>query len=130
MPMTTTRPAIMESFAEFFKGYVTCALWSSMDDNDIPLDRDYCTGDIDGETEARMMADCAKFMAENLKALTLAVRDDPAYRWDNAGHDFWLSRNGHGAGFFDRDMGDRLQAAARKFGEYNLHVAGGVVSGD
>lgn len=37
-----------------------------------------------------------------------------------AGHDFALSRNGHGAGFFDRGLGDkgtRLQDAARVYGE-------------
>lgn len=41
------------------------------------------------------------------------------------GHDFWLSRNGHGAGFFDRGLGglgDRLQKAARVYGTCDTYV--------
>jgi hypothetical protein len=43
---------------------------------------------------------------------------------DQAGHDFWLSRNGHGTGFWDRDSSyysdhvrDWLQRKAAQFGE-------------
>ena len=41
------------------------------------------------------------------------------------GHDFWLTRNRHGAGFWDRglgDVGDRLTKAAHAFGESDLYV--------
>jgi hypothetical protein len=48
---------------------------------------------------------------------------------EQAGHDFWLSRNGHGTGFFDRSeiCGDdrvrnALQMAAESVGECNLYV--------
>ena len=40
-------------------------------------------------------------------------------------HDFWLTRNGHGTGFWDGDYpetGDRLTELAKKFGECNLYV--------
>jgi len=51
-----------------------------------------------------------------------------------AGHDFWLSRNGHGTGFWDRDSSyyadhvrDWLQRKSEQFGEsdvlYNEFVA-------
>ena len=43
---------------------------------------------------------------------------------EQAGHDFWLSRNGHGTGFWDRDSSyysdhvrDWLQRKAEQFGE-------------
>ncbi len=39
----------------------------------------------------------------------------------SAGHDFYLSRNGHGAGFFDRGF-DKLQEMARAYGEVNHEV--------
>jgi hypothetical protein len=43
-----------------------------------------------------------------------------------AGHDFWLTRNGHGAGFWDgdlsEDVGNALTEAAKKFGECHLYV--------
>ena len=50
------------------------------------------------------------------------------------GHDFWLTRNGHGAGFWDRsdclpeDAGERLTDAAEKYGEVDLTVDDGVIS--
>lgn len=43
----------------------------------------------------------------------------------SAGHDFYLSRNGHGAGFFDRGnepVFDTLQEAARAYGSTNEDV--------
>jgi len=39
------------------------------------------------------------------------------------GHDFWLTRNGHGTGFWDRDLGDvgeKLSKIATSMGEKNL----------
>jgi hypothetical protein len=39
------------------------------------------------------------------------------------GHDFWLSRNHHGAGFFDRGLGkigDTLQEFSHTFKELNV----------
>lgn len=41
--------------------------------------------------------------------------------YSQLGHDIWLTRNGHGAGFFDRgydsDIEERLMNAAQKLGE-------------
>lgn len=42
---------------------------------------------------------------------------------EQLGHDFWLSRNGHGAGFFDHKLGgveQQLQDIARKFPERHV----------
>lgn len=42
-------------------------------------------------------------------------------------HDFWLTRNGHGAGFWDRteldadELGDRLTVLAKEFGAVDLY---------
>ncbi len=68
-----------------------------------------------------MAADCAKFISENDTLL-----HDGGKEPDQAGHDFWLTRNGHGAGFWDGDwpeeIGKKLTAAAKKFGETDLYV--------
>jgi hypothetical protein len=64
-----------------------------------------------------MEADCARFLGENVQ--------DIEGREEQAGHDFWLTRCGHGAGFFDGDWpeaGDHLTDACKKFREVNLHV--------
>jgi phage-related protein len=43
-----------------------------------------------------------------------------------AGHDLWLTRNGHGAGFWDGgwpdEAGERLADAARELGESSVYV--------
>lgn len=42
-----------------------------------------------------------------------------------AGIDFWLTRNGHGAGFWDRGLGDvgtRLTCAAHNYGSVDLYA--------
>ena len=60
-------------------------------------------------------ADCERFQAENETLLEQAGDDS------QNGHDFWLTRNRHGAGFWDRgypdEIGDALKEASQKFGE-------------
>lgn len=122
---------------EFTAGYITCALWASSDNADDsggqPLDANYSEADIAPETLARMVADCAEFQADNAGTLATAygfaasARRTTAgmYKPANAGHDFWLTRNGHGAGFWDRDFGaagDALAAAAKSYGTADLEV--------
>ena len=43
--------------------------------------------------------------------------------WEQFIHDYWLTRNRHGAGFWDRglgDLGDRLTELAHNDGEYHV----------
>jgi hypothetical protein len=105
---------------EAFDAYVECALWSSLTDDDTPMDKDHDPDDIDADSLADMRGDVDAFMDDNAA--------DLVGHWDagQAGHDFWLTRNGHGAGFWDRGKGargDRLSAAARVYGTSNLYVA-------
>src|SRR5208337_2249077 len=94
-----------------FDAYVEAALWSSTDDNDTPLDREHVPADIDRETFEKMRADCARFAEENADLLA-SENTSTRYGVDaQAGHDFWLTRNGHGAGFWD---GDWTEPAATK----------------
>ncbi len=103
----------------FTLAYLECALWSSTGENGLPLDRDYGIHDVSAEAIARAMADCAKFQGEN--ASEIAGGDT-----DRAGHDFWLTRNGHGAGFWDGDWedadGKKLTDASHAFGEVDLYA--------
>jgi len=104
----------------FLRGYIACALWASIGDDGRPLDRDYTAGDIAADAHASMAADCAAFEATYGADLTGL---DPK----QCGLDFWLTRNRHGAGFWDRGLGergDRLTAGAHAFGESLLYVAG------
>lgn len=79
-------------------------------------DLGFSVEDIDADTLAKMVADCARFQAEN----DLSEGTDK-----RAGHDFWLTRNGHGAGFWDGDWpetGDTLTEACKAYGEVYLYV--------
>lgn len=98
----------------FTKSYIETALWSSTDDNDAPLDSKYGPGDISAALLATIKADCEEFQAANAGLL------EPE-NLDQLGHDFWLTRNHHGAGFWDGDYekekGRKLTEASHAYGE-------------
>jgi hypothetical protein len=107
-------------------------LWSSTDDDGEPLD--------DGEHEAsqqlidRISADWSSFrsQAEAMgfdpeRDLAIALHhDNDGDHWNAAAHDFILTRNGHGCGFWDGrwndPWGDKLTKLAEQFGEIDAYV--------
>lgn len=113
----------------FVDSYIRTALWSSNDESDDsgggePLDRNYSESDLTKEALKKMTADADRFYREN--------REDLASGTDSlGGHDFWLTRNGHGAGFWDGDwpepQASRLTAASKRFGESSLYVSRGKI---
>lgn len=111
----------MTTLDEFTTAYIACALWSSTDnsrdDGGDPLDQNYGPEDIAPSTLRVMQTDCREFH-ENYQHLF----DDDA----QAGHDFWLTRNGHGAGFWDGDWPEPaatvLTNGSKWFGEFDLTV--------
>lgn len=108
----------------FFEAYIVAALWSSTGDDGEPLDTNYDRSDISSETLARMREDCKQFIKQNKNDLHLAT-DKVGYSYSSAGHDFWLNRNGHGVGYWDRgleDFGQRLDQAATTAGPVDLYV--------
>lgn len=100
----------------FTRAYLECALWSSTDD-ETPLDRDHDITDIADEAVAKAIADCAAFRDK---------AGDMLAEWDagKAGFNFWLTRNGHGAGFWDCSTinGDALTAVAETFSETDAYI--------
>ena len=116
----------------FLSGYVECALWSSCGPEEEPhacesLDDLFGADDIAPECLASMREDCADFIASNAADLALYAEKRGNEQWgasELAGHDFWLTRNGHGAGFWDRGLGalgDRLSTAAKVYGSFDLY---------
>ena len=137
--MTRRHTVARGHYDDFVHGYVTAMLWSSTDNSDESsgvehLDANYGVEDIARESMKKIKRDCAKFMKANKNALNRYVSmiqstsNDPG-DWEMAGHDFWLTRNGHGTGFWDRDYlkplpglashdpGEELTKASKKFGE-------------
>lgn len=79
--------------------YLICALWSSYDDEGEPLDSRFDLSDISNEAKSKAREDVAAFLE-----LLAQEGIDWTENWnaEQMGHDFWLTRNGHGAGFWDR----------------------------
>jgi hypothetical protein len=103
----------------FLAAYIECALWSSNhQDTEIPLDATHGPNSLTRELKMKMAADCEKFLAEAAPYIGESEAEQ-------AGHDFWLTRNGHGAGFWDGDWdtrGDALTEICKKFDEVDLIV--------
>lgn len=133
----------MIDLAYMLQGYIECAVWSSSDvppdgspdDDPEPLeDQGYTTDDIDPGTLARMRADVATFIADAFPFLVRLAHWDsshtpyPSGPWtfdEQVGHDLWLTRNRHGAGFWDRGLGllgDVLTEIAQQMGEADLMI--------
>lgn len=107
----------------FVRQYLETALWAEADDDGQPLDAKYGVEDFAPEAVLKAEQDCDLFRASNVG--DLASIPDFKDATDIA-HDFWLTRNGHGAGFWDGDypeaMGERLTASAQSFGECYPYV--------
>ncbi len=131
----------IDTLDPFTRGYIECALWASNDESTPsggePMDANYMIWDIADETIQKMIVDCKEFQDKN--AVDLAKYCETLERSDNskvanhedplswAGHDFWLTRNHHCAGFWDRDgisdeLGERLTEACRECHEWYLYV--------
>jgi len=104
----------------FTLAYLTCALWASHDDDGEFLDASCTIDDLSPEALGSAIVDCAAFQADFADLLAKAGTDE------QNGHDYWLTRNRHGAGFWDRGyppiIGRTLSDAAKSDGSVDLYV--------
>lgn len=119
----------LDSLDEFTTAYIECALWSTYDNSNEsggePLDANYGPEDIAPATLARMVDDCNVFRLTEGALLAKAGTDA------QNGHDFWLTREGHGAGFWDRGygtVGDKLTKVCKAYGSFDLTVYDGKIN--
>jgi hypothetical protein len=112
----------MNAPQQFIDAYIECALWAE----------DLEAYELEDATRVEMIVDCNKFYRENEHDITcpdnLKGSLNPQVQ---AGHDFWLTRCGHGAGFWDGDWNEpaatRLTDAAKRMGEMHLYEEEGIV---
>lgn len=113
----------------FTQGYLDCAEWLL----DEEVNRDKLRG-WSRDARLRAQGDCEQFQRENAAELNayyeVTGRDEA-----DAGHDFFLTRNGHGAGFWDRDSDpvnhpvlDQLTEASHGYGDADAYVARGWIN--
>lgn len=95
----------------FIQAYQEAAFWSSTDDHGNPM------GGIEADPSAECTARLEKDAGEFYDRYFELFEND-----EQAGHDFWLTRNHHGAGFWDRGLGAR--------GDYLTEVSHGYGSCD
>jgi hypothetical protein len=109
-----------QTLDQFVLSYMECALWSSTNEFGNPLDHDYNYQNLTPEAMEQMIAECELFQFLASPYLDLAFTD---YN----GHDFWLTRNHHGSGFWDHDYygeiaSKKLTTISHSFGECDLYV--------
>ena len=110
---------------EVVGAYLATLLWSETDEDGMPLDQ---TVDLSDFPES--LWDEAKKDLQGFAAYCLEVLGHDPFEFFDAKEvalNFCLSRNGHGAGFFDgswrigeRDFNQKLQDLAKTFGTYRL----------
>ncbi len=104
---------------DFERAYVEAMLFSSIDEYEEPFDSNYTFRHLSPEALSVVKSDCEKFveMAGDM------ISTD---RLAQAGHDFWLTRNGHGAGFWDgkweEPAASKLTELSKQFGENDLYA--------
>lgn len=88
----------------------------------------YGVDDVSDTARVEATADCEAFLT--------SIRDERPdvlahLSLEDIGHNFWLTRNGHGTGFWDRglpgDMGQWLTDLSRPYGTVSMYVHDGVV---
>lgn len=122
-----------KEFRDFVNAYIACALWSSNDESSEsggkPLDANYSAEDLSEVARAEIASECWGFIALNvgdIDAMPRAPDGDSNYGY--AGHLFWLNRNGHGTGFWDRqatidpEVCERLDASSKLAGERSIYA--------
>lgn len=138
---------------EILKGYLEAALWTEeeqlMDDGsdndeeeyddeeESDLDRlvrsnnvmnqklisSFTIEDLDADSKIQAYVDIKNFMEmAGEAAVSEAMEDQGAFR---LGMDIWLSRNGHGSGFFDHSYENEkvLMDAARGLGGVDMYIS-------
>lgn len=89
-----------ETLDDFTRGYIEALCWTECNSDSDGLDG-FGFAEMTPETVAEIVADCSAFQRDHAELLALAYAR-PGYDESRAGHDFWLTRNGHGVGYWDR----------------------------
>lgn len=128
MTTATDKAESTKGFAEFWQAYCDALCWTSRTEDGealFPCEGEF-TDHYNGQQEINRLLDSKD--VEQLKETAANFFNDNrhlfAEQWKQAGQDFHLSRNGHGAGFFDRDCyngeENELQQLAKQHGTLEL----------
>lgn len=119
----------LDGVSEFVNGYLEAAMSYTHG-----MDEEGNTDDAEADSvtptaRAQIVKECADFEEANAELLRTAY-EMRGYDSSQAGSDFYLTRNGHGAGFWDRGLGEvgrALSEASKPYGstdEYFVNEEG------
>ena len=126
---------------EFIRHYLVAALWSSHDYRSEPdsdsydpeagesMDDSFSPDDLLPSCRADVRSECMDFLRRCTDEGIDLMMVGGNVEWGamaQHGHDFWLTRCGHGAGFWDRGygrVGERLSTFAREAGNRDCSAA-------
>ena len=109
------------SLQEFTTACFECAEWA-----DCGPDHETHECEWSNETRLDLEADCRSFWRRFGCFIETRESDNEWSIAARAGHDFWLTRNGHGAGFWDRGdlwgpYEEMLVNGSKSYGEFQLY---------
>lgn len=122
---TTEGETWYKSLDSFTRGYVEAMFFTCTgtgDDEESGLET-ASVDDLAPQAREDIAKECADWQEANAALLDLAYARQE-YDPEQAGRDYWYTRNGHGVGFWDRTvldadgLGDKLSAAARYSDRY------------
>jgi len=120
---TATDLRAFKSLDSFTQGYIHAIFFTECHCDNPELE-DATFADMSAEAIQQAIDDCAEFAKANEANLTRAKANRDNYDDEQAGADFWFTRNRHGAGFWDRGLGiagDWLSDAAKVYGSCDLY---------
>ena len=122
-----------DTLIPFTRAYIAAMFFTTTDNSDDsggdPLDDNYSIEDIDSETLASIIEDCAKFVEVNSKHFEDAddeqCSDGVWTAEQSAGLDYWMTRNGHGTGFWESSRQEKYgKENAQAMDEYSKKSSG------
>ena len=112
--------------------YLESALFTDEERLKEDVNDEYLDLEISNALKSNAKLDCTEFIKRCIESnITL-----DGYNLSQLGHDFWLTRNGHGTGFWDRKEiyrgnADDLSKIASTFGTVNLFIdSSGKIDGE
>lgn len=89
----------------FYASYIESLFWSSTQDCGRSFDEDFDYTDLAQDALDEIVSDCDGFLEQVFNREDLADFVESDFDYEQAAHDFCLTRNRHGAGFWDRGLG-------------------------
>lgn len=122
----TTLPTIQEA-VNFTAGYVNAMVWANSYFEDEDEHSTLTSADLPDEVRRELETAAYDFLEQPdaVRLIRSAKLLSSGYTFASAGHDFALTRNGHGAGFWDRGLGDvgvQLTEMAHAYGDSAILV--------